>query len=235
MRKTRKIRKTLRRKRRLQKGGNIVYPPVSIKTYINHVIYLNLDSRPDRKKNIETQLQVFDKINVHRIPGIVSEIQDTKHKSLAITKTHLNALKLARQSDWSNVLITEDDAYWANIEKAYPAFEKLIKNPYDVIMLGSQRPKYNKDTFRVEESYGAHAYLVNQTYYDILIKKLEELIKNFNPNTPGYIDAEHDTMVFRPLQKEHNWFIVIPSLMNQLPGYSDRIGKHQDYRTVEPK
>jgi hypothetical protein len=233
-------RQKCKRKTRRQRGGSIsqnhitVYPPSSIKQYIENVIYINLDSRTDRRKHIEKELQIFDKSQIHRVPGIVSEIQDNKHRALAITKTHLNAIKLAKNSDWSNVLVTEDDAYWANIERAYPAFEKLIQKTYDVIMLGSQRPKYNKDTFRVEESYGAHAYLVNKTHYDILIKKLEELIGDFNPKTPGFIDAEHDTMVFRPLQREYNWFIVIPSLMNQLPGHSNRLEQYVNYKNVEP-
>ena len=227
--------KKTRRKTRKQKGGNIHYPPASIKQYIDNVIYINLDSRTDRRAQIEKELEIFDKAKLHRVPGVISEIQDTKHRALAITKTHLNAIHLAKQSGWKNVLVTEDDAYWSNIERAYPAFEKLIQKPYDVIMFGSQRPKFNKDTFRVEESYGAHAYLVNQNHYDILIKKLEELIANFNPKTPGFIDAEHDTMVFRPLQKEYNWFIVIPSLMNQRPGFSNRLAKHTNYTGVEPK
>ncbi len=231
MRQTRK-----RRTRKKLRGGSIImYPPASIKQYIDNVIYINLDSRPDRKASIEKELKIFDRSKIHRISGVVSEIQDTKHRILAITQSHLNAIELAKNNNWNNVFVTEDDAIWANIERAYPAFEKLAKQPYDVIMLGSQRPRFNKNTFRIHESYGAHAYLVHNSHYDILITKLKELIANFNPKIPGFIDAEHDTVVFRALQKEYNWFVVIPSLMNQLPGYSNRLASIVNYAHVEPK
>jgi GR25 family glycosyltransferase involved in LPS biosynthesis len=232
-----KSRRNRTKKRRIQRGGNhtTVYPPESINNYIRHILYLNLDSRPDRKIQIEKELQVFKNAHIQRVPGVVSEFKDVKHRTLEITKSHLNALKIARDAKWPNVLILEDDAIWANIERAYPAFQNLVQKPYDVIMLGSQRPKFNKDTFRVEDAYGAHGYLVNSSFYNIFIKKLEELVSNFDPKKPGYIEDEIDTMVFRSLQKEYIWYAVIPSLINQLPGFSSRLAKESDYRHVEPK
>ena len=235
------IKKSRRRnrtkKRRIQRGGNhtTVYPPESINNYIRHILYLNLDSRPDRKAQMEKELQVFKNAHIQRVPGVVSEFKDIKHRTLEITKSHMNALKIARDAKWPNVLILEDDAIWANIERAYPAFQNLVQKPYDVIMLGSQRPKYNKDNFRVEDAYGAHGYLVNGSFYNVFIQKLEELISKFDPKKPGYIEDEIDTMVFRSLQKEYIWYAVIPSLINQLPGFSSRLAKESDYRHVEPK
>ena len=227
-----KQRKT--RKKRQLGGHTTVYPPVSIKQHIEHVIYINLDSRPDRKAQIEKELQIFDKSQIHRIPGIVPEIQDTKHKTLALAKAHLNAIKHARDAGWKNTLFVEDDAVWTNIEKAYPIFERLLKQPYDAIMLGGQRPQYDLQTFRVKQSYGGTAYFLKNSHFNILIQKIEEMISKFNPNTSTYLSVEVDNIVFRELQKNYNWFIVVPGLMKQLAGHSDRMSSYQDYTHVQP-
>ena len=230
-RSTRKLRNT--RKKRQLGGHTTVYPPVSIKQHIEHVIYINLDSRPDRKAQIEKELQIFDKSQIHRIPGIVPEIQDTKHKTLALAKAHLNAIKHARDAGWKNTLFVEDDAVWTNIEKAYPIFERLLKQPYDAIMLGGHAPQYNSNTFRVKQATGGTAYFLKNSHFNIIIQKIEEMIFKCNPTTStGLVSV--DMVVFRELQRDYKWFIVVPGLMKQLAGHSDRTGVYTDYSSLQP-
>jgi hypothetical protein len=183
---------------------------------------------------MEQELKVFHPDQVHRIPGIVPDIMDMQHKSIALAKAHVNAVKLAKENNWQNTLFLEDDSVWANIEKAYPAFEALVKKPYDAIMLGSHNAKYGAD-FRAESATSGAAYLLHNSHYGIFIDKLQAMIDSFIPGvTEGY-RTEGDAVVFAPLQKEYKWYIVVPALMIQLPGVSDRVGIHQNFRNSDPK
>lgn len=211
-----------------------MYPPDSIKTYISHVVYVNLDSRTDRKAQMENELKVFNPEQVHRIPGIVPDIMDMAHKNVALAKAHLNGVKLAKQNNWPNTLFLEDDSVWANVDKAYPAFEALIKKPYDAIMLGSHHAKYDSE-FRVENATSGASYLLHNSHYDIYIDRLQGMIDSFVSGVTGHEAVQTDTMVFGPLQKEYKWFIVVPSLMIQLPGHSDRENRQVNFTEVETK
>lgn len=227
-------RQTKRRKNR-QSGGNkhtTLYPPVSIKRYISHVVYVNLDSRADRKAQIEKELAVFDSGHVHRVPGIVPEVLDMANRNVALAKAHLNAVKLAIDNKWENTLFLEDDVVWANIEKAYPIFEKLVQQPYDAIMLGGHHSKYDKETFRVTSATNGSAYLLHKSHYKVYFDKLQAMINSFQPGITKHEDVQVDRVVFGPLQKDYNWFLVVPSLMIQLPGYSDRVGETIDFTSV---
>jgi hypothetical protein len=188
---------------------------------------------------MEQELKVFHPDQVHRIPGILPEVidvgeKDMRYKSIALAKAHVNAVKLSKENDWPNTLFLEDDSVWANIEKAYPAFEALVKKPYDAIMLGSHNAKYGAD-FRAESATSGAAYLLHNSHYSIFMDKLQAMIDGFVPGvTQGY-DTEGDAVVFGPLQKEYKWYIVVPALMIQLPGISDRAGHHLNFRNVDPK
>lgn len=221
--KTRKNKRKYRTKRKNIKGGGnhiTVYPPDSIKKYISHVIYVNLDSRTDRRAQIENELKIFNPEQIHRIPGIVPDIKG--NRTLALAKAHLNAIKMARDNNWNNTLFLEDDSIWANIEKGYPVFEKLIKEPYDAIMLGSHLAVYDKNTYRIiDKATSGASYLLNQPHYNIVIEKIEELIKSFNNNSTED-NMACDLNVFVPLQKKYKWFAVVPVLMKQRISYSDR-------------
>lgn len=232
-RKHRKLKRFTKKRKTRQSGGALhptTYPPDSINTYISSVVYINLDKRTDRRAQMEQELKIFHPEKVHRIPGIVPDILDIAHKNLALTKAHLNAVKLAKKNNWPNTLILEDDSIWVNIEKAYPCFEKLVKEPYDVIMLGSHGPDYDKDTLRVKRSTGAASYLVHRSHYDIYIERLETLINSF-------VSGQHiecgNAVVFPELQQEYKWFVVVPSLMTQLAGMSNREEKIVNYSRLE--
>ena len=231
--KRRKLRRFTKKRKTRQSGGTLhptTYPPHSINTYITSVVYINLDKRTDRRAQMEQELKIFHPEKIHRILGIVPDILDIAHKNVALTKAHLNAVKLAKKNNWPNTLILEDDSVWVNVEEAYPCFEKLVKETYDVIMLGSHGPDYDKATLRVKRSTGAASYLVHQTHYDIYIERLETLINSF---VPGQHIECGNAVVFPALQQEYKWFVVLPSLMTQLPGMSNREEKHKNYTSFE--
>jgi len=214
-------------------GGNntaIKYPPDSIKEDISNVIYINLESRKDRRKQIETHLKIFKPEQIHREPGI----ENKEHPYFGGVTAHLNAMKHAKKMDWKNVLILEDDSIWNNLDNniidiAYNRFKALIKNPYDVIMLTGTFTESDATTFKVKKSRCASAYLVNKPYYDTIIAKTEEILKQYKPGITDPEGITLDVAVFEPLQTTGSWFIVSPSLMIQSKGYSDILHKNVDY------
>ena len=207
-------------------SGAIVYPPDSISTYIQHVVYINLDSRTDRRAQMDEQLKIFPADKVHRVSGV----EDKDYPYLGCAKGHLSAIKLSIDNGWDNVLILEDDAMWSNIDTAYPVFEKLVKNPYDVIMLGGTTAEFNKDTFKVYKSKSAASYLINKKYYDTILRKAEDSIKAFKPGVTTTEEITPNVAVFYPLQEADSWFLVSPALMTQREGYSSILKKYTDYK-----
>ena len=88
-------------------------------------------------------------------------------------KSHICVLELAISNNWNNILILEDDSTWNNIENGYPLLEKIIKEPFDVIMFGSVGAQYFSN-FKVISAQSGNAYLVNKHYYPKLLNNFKE-------------------------------------------------------------
>jgi len=219
---TRKISRNKKQKRRQYLiGGELPpqeYPPSDINNYVKHIIYINLDKRTNRNERMSTQLTIFDKEKIHRISGV----NDAINRVVGCATSHLNALKMARDNKYPNVLILEDDAVWANVKEAYPVFKMLAEKPYDVITLGGTYNDYDKNTYRVKHALSAASYLVNSSYYDKIITHIE--------NQLNVVDSDkHPDMMYTILQKTDNWFIVMPALMIQGESMSNLQGVHVKY------
>ena len=218
-------------RKRLSGGANTsqhtpVYPPTEINDLIAHVIYINLDKRTDRRAEIEAELSVFTPEKVTRMPGINAE-QEGIAPSAASAKAHVKALKMARDNKYTNVLILEDDAIWANVDKAFPIFKRLVENPYDGIMLGGTQVDYDHDTYRIKSAWTASSYIVNQNYYDRLIEYLDKGISEYDPAViKTYRESQRfaANSIMAAHHADDNWFIVVPSFMVQRAGFSN-IGK----------
>lgn len=206
------------RKRRIR---NTELPPKSINHHIHHVLYINLDARTDRKERVERELSVFDPNKITRVPGVIH-----KNPAIGCATGHIHALKMAKEHGWPNVLIVEDDAIWANVDKAYPVFEKLIKEPYDVIMLGGTFPSWYEKSYRVKYALSACAYIVHNSYYDTLIQAVEDGLRTRNRS--GHNIAVN--VSFTKLQPTDRWFLVRPALMIQGKSHSNIIGGVVNYK-----
>jgi glycosyl transferase family 25 len=198
-----------------------MYPPAEINKYIDAVIYINLDRRGNRNKKIIEQLSVFDKHKVHRS----SAVDKADNKILGCALSHLNALKMAKEKQFKNVLILEDDAIWANIPESYAVFKNLIENPYDVIMLGATYKDYDKTTYRINYGLTASSYLVNSRYYDKIIHEIEK--QTADPKSDKNVD-----IMYTNLQKQDIWYVVMPALMIQGKSMSNLQGYETNYKNL---
>lgn len=205
--------------------------------FIDKVIYINLEDRVDRRRQIESELSVFPKDRVIRF----NAIKDT-NGHLGCSKSHVECLKLAIKNNWKNVLIVEDDAMWYNYHKGYYTLKNIIKNNpnFDVITFGNSHPKFDRESFKLYEGACTSSYLVNNQYYSTLIANFEEglrnleKVKDFN-NKKDIKKIENLYAIdqyWKLLQKKDNWFIVNPALMIQRPSKSSILKSYVDYKEV---
>ena len=189
---------------------------------IQRVVYINLDERTDRRTHIEGQLaRVFPAEKVQRF----SAIKATKG-AVGCSRSHIAVLELAKASGWSNVLIVEDDFTWNNFEKGAPKLDKLLKDPFDVIVLCGAYVVCN-DGGRLQSCQTTTAYIVNEAYYDTLLANFKEGLALYE-STDDYRTYALDQF-WKRLQPIGQWYIVQPNMGFQLPGYSNVEGKPVNY------
>lgn len=107
----------------------------SIKKYIDHIFYINLEKRTDRKEHIENILQ---KYNLFDISERYIAIETPHSGIIGCSQSHLNVLKLARERNYNNVLILEDDfEFIVSLRELEIKIQSLFENypDYDVCML----------------------------------------------------------------------------------------------------
>jgi len=190
--------------------------------FIEKVIYINLEERKDRKKVLLEQLIHFPDDKIIRF----NAIKETPGY-IGCTKSHIAALEMAIENNWSNCLIVEDDMIWSNFNRGYRILENLVKSPYDVISLGSTSAKFNKDTYKLIKGKTTTCYLVNNHYYSTLLQNFKEGLQNLN-NGGSYCEYALDEY-WELLQKTDNWYLVTPALTIQSAGFSDIENKRVNY------
>ena len=162
---------------------------------IYKIVYLNLEARKDRN---EVMIREFEKYGIP-LEKVVrfNSIPFPEFGTVGCGRSHLGALKLARENGWKNVLILEDDfEIDVTKEKFYEEldyfFNKFIADGnkrWDVFMIGynTNNPDHRTEELPLSESdenrkrYGiiryaqsAGSYLVNGHYFDELINNIEE-------------------------------------------------------------
>ena len=189
---------------------------------ISHVIYINLDERDDRKNHIEKELSIFNPEKITRLPGVIDG-----HPHTGCAKSNYNALCLARDNKYPNVLIVEDDACWTNVDEGFPVLKSLLEKPYDGISLGLLQGKFNKRTLKINKGYCTHAYIVKEPFYETYIQLYEDALSKGGDVNEGepYIWADG---VSQDAYKNGNWYVVSPTLMVQIPSHSNVNGFYKN-------
>lgn len=204
--------------------------------FINKIVYINLDGREDRRQIMQ---KLFEEGKIP--PEKIQRFSAIKHEIgiIGCGMSHIGVLKLAKANNWKNVLIMEDDAEWVDFQTNYEKLEKLINEKFDVFMLGGF---YSENTnLRVTNTFGAHAYIVKNHYYDILLGNLQEglsrrldvYVRPFPRETKKQRYSElvksrnefNNDIYWWKLQEKDTWIAMIPSMCNQAITYSDNSNK----------
>jgi glycosyl transferase family 25 len=205
-----------------------------IKNYIEHIFYINLEKRTDRRVHIENVLKNYDLLDIsERYVAI-----ETAHSGIiGCSQSHLNVLKLAKERGYKNVLILEDDfEFIVPKEELEPKIKYLFENypDFDVCMLShiiqnsceindihfpNQNLSINNHLRKVLDGQTASGYLVNTPF-------LDKLIELYNWSCPLLKSTNHhwlyaNDMVWKSLQPDNKWYYYSPPLGKQIDGYSD--------------
>jgi GR25 family glycosyltransferase involved in LPS biosynthesis len=197
--------------------------------YIDHIFYINLNSRDDRRKEIETELKGMN-LSFERFDAI-------RHARIGLvgcSKSHQGVYKLAKERGYKNVLIFEDDFQFIvskeELEKNITDFfEKDI--PYDMLFLSyavnSSSVTNNSFIRKILDGQTASGYIINNHYYDTLINLYDYSIPLLESTGQHWIYA--NDQIWKRLQPNDNWYYFTTRLGKQRPSYSDNTCKFEDY------
>lgn len=216
--------------------------------FIEKFVYINLDHREDRR---EIMRVFFEKGNVPQDKIIrFSAIKDNPG-IIGAAKSHIAVIKMAKENNWKNVLILEDDLTWVNFEESYKKLESLINNEeWDVCLLGGDYIKTVPPN-RVNISLHTSAYIVKLHYYDKLLNNYETGLRKKLELAPIYMNLpfnkmnkvnflKNNTLYFNidvywsKLQLKDNWIGIIEPMCVQVDSYSDNANtnKFQEKKIV---
>jgi glycosyl transferase family 25 len=198
---------------------------------IDKIFYINLDEREDRKQEIETELTNYNLIeNAERIKAVYTPGQGI----LGCTMSHLNALKLAKERNYINVLILEDDfEFTITKEELENQLTTLFEQgpEFDVCMISFNIQQSNPTEYpflqKVIEAQTASGYIVNSCFYDQLINLYEWAIPLLEQTREHWNYA--NDQCWKRLQPTSNWYAFTTRCGKQRPGYSDNSGQFESY------
>jgi glycosyl transferase family 25 len=203
---------------------------------IDHIFYINLDYREDRREEIEEEIEKYGLIEkTERFPGI----RVVEQGILGCTKSHLAVLKLAKERGYRNVLILEDDFEFVLSKEEFENSLQIFFDSgieYDVCMFSYLLQKENDvDEIveecsilnRVIEAQTASGYLVNEKYYDTIIALYEWAWPLLEETKAHWLYA--NDQCWKGLQQQDRWFYFKNRIGKQRASYSDNSMSFMDY------
>jgi len=194
---------------------------------MDHVLYINLNHRTDRRAHVENQLKVLGIMGT-RMPAILH-----KNGALGCIMSHIQCIEHAKLNQWKSVCVVEDDITFTNLDIFKTSLSHFLNESihWDVLLLGSnmappfqQIHKYYARVFNAQTTTG---YIVKDHYYDTLLKNFNEslvLLTECSNRSLYAID-----MYWKRLQNKDQWYILTPLTIVQLPGFSDIENNYTDY------
>jgi glycosyl transferase family 25 len=190
--------------------------------FIDKIVYINLDERQDRRNIMKS---FFEKGQIPENKIIRFSAVKRVKGALGCLESHTQVLRMAKERNWKNVLILEDDLQWINLKTQYSQLENLTKQPWDVILLCGWYQKYNFP--RIFMSMNTGSYLVNGSYYDKLLENRENAIRGMNKTgILKLLDRKSYAadVSWHSLMKD-NWFGLYPCICSQVDGESNNTGR----------
>ena len=201
---------------------------LSTGSFLDHIIYINLDRRTDRRIQFETQAREY-RITCERFSAISNDFG-----ILGCSKSHKAVFELALSRKYHSVLIFEDDFEFLVSSKE---FRELIhkldqcKLEFDVCMLAYHLIDIDnivgyQDWMRIRRATTASAYIVKRHYLPRLIElynKTNELLEN----TREHWNYAND-QVWSVLQQKDMWICPTIRIGKQRDGYSDNSNQFQE-------
>lgn len=195
---------------------------------IKHALYINLESRLDRKQHVEDQMNSI---------GITASRLDAckmQNGAIGCYMSHIKCLETAIDNHWDHVLICEDDITFLDPSLFKTQLNKFLErnNEWDVILLaGNNYPPYKQVDDTCIQTYTCQTttgYIVNGHYIERLLNNFKTGLINLIETPSQHFHYAIDRYWFH-LQKVDKWFLIIPLTVIQQPGYSDIEKINVDY------
>ena len=147
------------------------------------ILYINLDSRKDRKEHIESIIPCTERF---------SAVKDERGGYFGCVRSHIQCLNIAKYRKYESVIILEDDFKYKD-ERRLETMD--IPEKFDMLLLSNLITKkdteeYNDKFDRVFKAQWTSGYLIHQNFYDTLITCFEESLQNLyeNYSRENYLD-----------------------------------------------
>ena len=190
---------------------------------ITNVLFINLDSRTDRRTHFELQ---FLKIGFN--PQRFAAIHNARG-AIGCTMSHIACMEMAIQNKWDHVLVCEDDAIIINPDQLVHQvnhFFQRFNDSWDVLLLaGNNYQPFRKESpeaVRVANCQTTTAYLVRRPYFETLLANFKE----------GLNKLKAIDQYWKLLQRRDRWYLIVPISMIQRSGFSDVSNRRVDYSNV---
>lgn len=197
--------------------------------YIDKIIYINLSHRTDRREQFENEMNNFQ-LDYERFEAISTPGFGIHGCGLS----HLSVLKIAKERNYKNILIFEDDFEFLVTKEVFEDnlskfFESNID--YNVCMLsyGMVEDSHieNSVVNKVLFAHTASGYIVNSNYYDKLIQLYEWCLPLLISTRQHWLYA--NDIVWKDYQKQDLWYYFKTKIGKQRAGFSDNAQVFHDY------
>lgn len=186
-----------------------------------HTLFINLDHRTDRLEHATAE---FEKMGI--VAERVKAIQP-KNGAIGCTMSHIKCLELAKQRDYEQVFICEDDITFLNPALFAQNLAQFVGNEdlrWDVIIIGGNNvPPYQQlhpYCARVFSCQTTTGYVVRREYYDTLITNFKEGLRKLIQQPSNGREFAID-IYWKRLQLEDFWYMITPPTVSQYENYSD--------------
>ncbi|MBF4167785.1 glycosyltransferase family 25 protein [Enterobacter hormaechei] len=200
---------------------------------IDKVIYINLKERKDRNKSIKKELKALG-VPLNKI----FRLDAKRHLigQIGCAQSHMEAMNLAIQEGWGNILVLEDDMIFnkdlASQIRLNNFLYALNNVEWDAALLSANY--YKVIRFRSTDklikplfALCACAYIVNGRYFPVIRDAFARSVELLLQGGHKY-DYPVDVM-WIPLMKRDCWFGMHPVAGHQAPGLSDIEERNMDY------
>lgn len=194
--------------------------------YFNNIYCINLERRQDRW---ELFLKECEKINLTDVKkfkaidgNLITNTTNLLNGELGVLISHYELVKMAKENNFDNILILEDDVVFTNTVSKLDEYMALIPSNWDFIYFGGNHVygkdpiQINNNIIKLNNTVALQCVAIKNTIFDYILEILPKKMKQ--------VDA-----YYGDLQKPFNAYGVRPNMAIQREDYSDIQNKIVNY------
>lgn len=185
---------------------------------IDRIFYINLDKHVDRRNEMEQEFEKMDIIH-HNQPNpdkklTYERFSAIQHDSVDIGrgKSHIGVLKLAKERNYSNIIIFEDDfVFIVSKEELHKQLGYLAGIYMDACILSGGYMGHNvtnmtPNLYRLFSAKATSGYLINCRYNEVLIDCFQSTLDQLERTKHNHIYSIETA--WHSLQATDPWYTL---------------------------